>query len=321
MTPVAPVCRSIEPDLIAAATGDADPAAADRVRTHIDACRDCRGAFARYRAIDGLVVGLRDVPLPADELAAARENLRARLADLRSRILSYRIFASPLGPILIARSEQGVSLVEYLGRGGGIAASRLRRGVGDEAVEGGPEMDVLTRELRDYLGGRRRALSWPLDLRLAGSDFERAVLHATGAVPYGAVTSYARIAAEIGRPSATRAVARALKHNPLAIAVPCHRIVGAGGDLMGYVGRRISLKQQLLEVEGVPTVDGPGVRVAQRAMYVLYPGDDEYCVPTCPSLTAARMSVATLFSSRQGAEAAGVSPCSTCRPDLHPIRR
>ena len=156
---------------------------------------------------------------------------------------------------------------------------------------------------------------------MTGSDFERAVLRATEAIPYGAVTSYARIATEIGKPSATRAVAQALKRNPLPIAVPCHRIVGAGGDLMGYVGRRISLKQQLLEVEGVPTVTEPETRVAQRAMYVLYPGDDEYCVPPWPSLTAARMGVATLFSSRQGAESTGVSPCSTCRPDLHPIRR
>ena len=319
MSPAATSCRTIEPDLIAAATGEAEASAVDRVRAHIDGCRECRGAFARYRAIDGLAAGLRDAPLPVAELAAARESLQARLADLRSRILSYRIVSSPLGPILVARSEHGIALVEYLARGA-IGASRLRR-AGEEAVEGGPDMDGLTRELLDYLGGRRRALAWPLDLRLAGSDFERAVLHATEHVPYGAVTSYARIAAEIGRPSATRAVAQALKHNPLAIAVPCHRIVGTGGDLMGYVGRRISLKQQLLEVEGVPTVPGPEVRVAQRAMYVLYPGDAEYCIPTCPSLTASRLGVATLFSSRQGAESTGVTPCSTCRPDLHPIRR
>ena len=320
--PARPACLELEPDLIAAATGEAPPSAAGRVRDHIDACRECRGAFERYRAIDGLALGLRDETVPADELEAARAGLRAKLADLRSRIVSYRVFTSPLGPILVARSEHGVTLVEYLARAGGIAVSRLRRASAVDAVEGGAEMDALNRELMDYLGGRRKELGWPLDLRLAGSDFDRTVLQATAAVPYGAVTSYARIAADIGRPTATRAVAQALKRNPLAIAVPCHRIVGIAGDLMGYVGRRISLKQHLLGVEGVPTLEGPSdIRVARQSMYVLYPGDDEYCVPTCPSLTPARFGVATLFSTRRGVEGVGVSPCTTCRPDLHPIKR
>lgn len=317
MSARATACQEIEPDLIAAATGEAEPAAEDRVREHIGTCRECHGAFERYRAIDGVVGGLREESVPTAELAAARASLQAQLADLRSRIVTFRIFTTPLGPILVARSEHGISLVEYVARAG---ASRLGKGEG--AVEGGPEMDALQQALLDYLGGRRKELGWPLDLRLAGSDFDRAVLDATASVPHGAVTSYARIAAEIGRPAATRAVAQALKRNPLAIAVPCHRIVGVGGDLMGYVGRRISLKQHLLEVEGVPTVEGPSEpRVARQSMYVLYPGDEEYCVPTCPSLTPARFGLATLFSSRRGAEAAGVAPCSTCRPDLHPIRR
>ena len=322
MTPSPAVCRDLEPDLVAAATGEAAPAVDRRVREHVEGCDDCRRAFARYRAIDGLVAGLRETEPPAEELAAARAGLEARLADLRSRIVSYRIFASPLGPIMIARSEQGVALVEYLGRGGRVEVSRLRRAAGHEAIEGGAEIDALYAELAEYIGGRRTHLAWPLDLRLAKSDFQRSVLQATSAVPYGAVTSYARIAAEVGSPSAVRAVAQALRTNPLPIVVPCHRIVGAGGALVGYAGNRLSLKQHLLGVEGVPTAEGPpDLRVERRAMYVLYPGDEEYCLPTCPSLTPARLGVATLFGSRRRVEGVGVSPCTTCRPDLHPLPR
>ena len=75
------------------------------------------------------------------------------------------------------------------------------------------------------------------------------MLRATAAVPYGAVTSYSGIAAEISRPAATRAVAQALRWNPLPIVVPCHRIIGTSGALTGYSGNKIGLKQQLLAVE------------------------------------------------------------------------
>ena len=109
---------------------------------------------------------------------------------------------------------------------------------GVEAREDGADLERLQRELLDYLGGRRTRLDWPLDLRGAGSDFQRAVLEATVAVPYGAVASYAGIAGHLGQPAAVRAVAQALRHNPLPIVVPCHRIVGSGGDLVGYAGNR-----------------------------------------------------------------------------------
>ena len=322
MRPPSASCREIEPDLVATAIREADIATGRRVRDHLDGCEPCRLAFGRYEAIDRAVGGLSAAAPAEGTLGAARGALEARLADLRSRLIAYRIFSSPVGPILIGRSEQGVSLVEYLGRRHGIAGSRLSRASGVEAVEGGPEIDTLYRELLEYLEGHRNQLGWPLDLRLARTDFHRSVLRATAAVPYGAVTSYSRIAIEIGHPTAARAVAQALRWNPLPIVVPCHRVVGASGRLVGYAGNRVGLKRELLGVEGVPTVKAPhDLRVERTAMYVLYAGSDEYCVPTCPSITAEGLGRATLFSSRVGVEAAGVTPCSTCRPDLHPLAR
>ncbi len=222
-------CLEIEADLVAAATGDAEPGTVRRVEHHIDACAPCRGEFRRYREIDGVVGALRRAPAAAESVARAREGLESRLADLKSRLVSYRVFPSPLGHILIARSELGVSLVEYLGEHTDLGASRLSRVTGVDPQEDGAEIEALYRELLEYLRGDRTRLEWPLDLRLARSDFHRSVLQATAAIPYGAVTSYAGIATEIGKPAATRAVAQALRWNPLPIVVPCHRIIGTSG--------------------------------------------------------------------------------------------
>jgi O-6-methylguanine DNA methyltransferase len=314
------VCLEIEPDLVAAATGDAESGAARRVERHLASCGACRREFDRYREIDGVVGALRRAPAAAGE-ARAREGLESRLADLRSRLVSYRVFPSPLGPILIARSEHGVSLVEYLDRGADVKASRLRRVPGVELREDGAELEALHRELLEYLRGDRTRLEWPLDLRLARTDFHRAVLRATAAIPYGAVTSYAGIAAELGKPAATRAVAQALRWNPLPIVVPCHRIIGTSGTLTGYSGGRVGLKRELLAVEGIRAKGKRSdSRVARDTLYHYERNDQhEYCLPTCGDIARRPIGRVTLLASRELAGSLGLVPCTSCRPDLHPL--
>lgn len=314
-------CRAIEADLIATATQEAEPVAARRVQEHIGRCASCRDELERYRAIEGAVGALRGEPLPAAHLTRARAELESRLADLRARLVAYRVFPSPLGPILIARSEQGVSLVEYMRSRKGLGASRLSRAAGVEAVEDGVEVEALYRELLEYLEGRRTRLDWALDLRWARSEFHRAVLQVTAGIPYGAVTSYTGIAWKVGRPAAARAVAQALRWNPLPIVVPCHRVIGVSGALTGYAGNRIDLKQRLLAAEGVPVVEtGRELQIARETMYVRAPSE-AYCLPTCSWLASATPARLMLFGSREHAEAAGLAPCLECRPDLHPISR
>lgn len=309
------VCREIQEDLVAAAVQEAGARARERVQDHVARCAPCRGEFERYRVLDEAVGTLKREPAPAAEMAG-RAELQVRLADLRSRLLTYRVFDSPLGRILIGRTEQGVSLVRFLGRGG---APRLP---GLEAATDGGEIERLYRELLEYLQGRRTRLEWPLDLRLARSDFQRMVLEVTARIPYGAVTSYANLAREVGRPAAVRAVAQALRGNPVPIAIPCHRVVGADGDLVGYAGRRIALKQRLLAVEGIRTVRQPGdFRVLREAMYIRDRDDAEYCLPTCGALPRRSLAELTLFASRERAESCGLRPCTNCRPDLHPLPR
>ena len=320
MTAKVTPCREIQPALVATATGDGGPREAARVEAHVAVCATCRRELERYRSIDRVVGGLRRASVAHDRSEVVRGELEWRLAELRRRAVTARVWSSPLGPILIARSEQGVVAVEYLDSARGAEASRLLEHRGIEIVEDGTETETFYQQLLEYLAGERTRLAWPLDFRLAGSDFQREVLQATAALPYGSVVSYAHVAREIGRPTATRAVAQALRHNPLPIVVPCHRVIGGTGALTGYAGDKLGLKERLLTVEGVRVVhDRRATHVVRDAMYTRADHDTEYCVPTCGSLSTLPLWRLTLFGSRERAEAAGLAPCTSCRPDLHPL--
>jgi len=317
MTDANPTCREIERDLVAMAAGEAASGAARVVERHLARCRECRDELERYRVLESMVTDLRREPVPGADPALSRAELESRLADIRARMVAYGIFSSPLGKILIARSELGIALVEYL-NSEKAAASYLAQLAGGEVREDKAGVEMVYHELLEYLDRRRTRLDWPLDLRWAGSDFQRRVLAATAELPYGAVTSYAGIARRIGTPSAVRAVAQALRRNPVPIVIPCHRVIGNGGDLVGYAGNRISLKRTLLSLEGVP-VAARGRRIERNHMYARAGADTEYCVPTCGSLSRQSLAGLTLFGSRGRAESLGLTPCASCRPDLHPL--
>jgi O-6-methylguanine DNA methyltransferase len=103
------------------------------------------------------------------------------------------------------------------------------------------------RQLRAYFAGELRQFSIPLDLR--GTDFQLRVWRQLETIPFGQIRSYAQIAEAIGAPRAVRAVGAANGANPLPIIVPCHRVIGSGGKLVGY-GGGLPLKKLLLDLEG-----------------------------------------------------------------------
>ncbi len=111
-------------------------------------------------------------------------------------------------------------------------------------------MRAYVGELDEYFAGTRRNFSFPLDLR--GTDFQLACWRALRAIPYGETRSYADIACAVGRPQGFRAVGMANNRNPLAIVVPCHRVIASDGTLCGY-GGGIDVKRKLLELEGALT--------------------------------------------------------------------
>jgi methylated-DNA-[protein]-cysteine S-methyltransferase len=290
------------------------------VAAHVAKCEPCRVEHTGYRAIERELGTIREAAVDVRGVARSRERLESRLLDLKSRIVAYRVFDSPLGPVLLAHSEQGVVLLEYLHGRRDLGSSRLAGMRGIEAVEDGGEVEGLYRDFRAYVEGRARRLEWALDLRLVKSPFQRRVLERTASIPYGAVVSYKRLASDLGQPRAVRAVAQALRWNPVPVAIPCHRVVGATGLLTGYAGGETDLKRRLLTTEGVPVVPAhDDFAVARGAMYLLAPGDSEYCIPSCPSMETLQSGLLTYFGSRNRAEAVGLRPCTTCRPDLHPL--
>ncbi|WP_319805491.1 methylated-DNA--[protein]-cysteine S-methyltransferase [Hymenobacter weizhouensis] len=109
-------------------------------------------------------------------------------------------------------------------------------------------------ELAEYFAGTRRTFTVPL--LAPGTAFQRAVWEALQTIPYGATRSYAQQAAALGKPAAVRAVAAANGQNRLALLIPCHRVIGAGGQLTGYAGG-LWRKKRLLELEQGPAAQLP----------------------------------------------------------------
>ena len=106
--------------------------------------------------------------------------------------------------------------------------------------------DLAFRQILEYWNGRRRTFDFPYVLR--GTEFQRKVWEALCAIPYGETRTYGEIAAAVGNPRACRAVGMANHNNPILIAVPCHRVVGANGGLVGY-GGGLEMKEALLALE------------------------------------------------------------------------
>ncbi|AQS59588.1 methylated-DNA--[protein]-cysteine S-methyltransferase [Desulforamulus ferrireducens] len=101
-------------------------------------------------------------------------------------------------------------------------------------------------EIKEYLAGKRTSFDLPLEMK--GTDFQKATWQALLTIPYGETRSYKQIAEQIGRPKACRAIGMANNRNPISIIVPCHRVIGANGSLVGY-GGGLELKARLLSLE------------------------------------------------------------------------
>lgn len=159
-----------------------------------------------------------------------------------------RSLVTPLGTMLAAASDEGLSLLEFTDRRAIEGQLRaLGRHISGSFEPGEhPLLDQLDAELAEYFAGARDRFEVPL--HLAGSPFQEAVWGGLLEIPYGETRSYAQLAAAIGRPSSSRAVGRANGDNRLAIVVPCHRVVRADGQLSGYAGG-VERKQALLELE------------------------------------------------------------------------
>jgi O-6-methylguanine DNA methyltransferase len=167
--------------------------------------------------------------------------------------LRYTTFVSPVGPLFLSASDRGLVALEFDIRLPG--QQTIRPNPRDLRVESkslrfersDTDMRVYVNELEQYFAGELRKFNFQLDLR--GTDFQLACWRALLAIPYGETRSYADIARAVGRPQGFRAVGMANNRNPIAIVVPCHRVIASDGTLCGY-GGGLEVKRKLLELEG-----------------------------------------------------------------------
>jgi methylated-DNA-[protein]-cysteine S-methyltransferase len=147
---------------------------------------------------------------------------------------------SPLGPLLLTADEKGITGLHMDGEAHGPTQP------GNNWVEDAPRFTAARHQLEEYFAGVRTEFDLPL--RPVGTPFQQEVWAALQTIPYGEVRSYGEIAEQIGRPGASRAVGLANGRNPIAVIVPCHRVIGASGALTGY-GGGLDRKLLLLDLE------------------------------------------------------------------------
>lgn len=155
--------------------------------------------------------------------------------------LWYTTMDSPFGPVCLVGTETGLIRVDF------------QRG--DRPVQPDPawqedtgRLDMAKHQLQEYFQGQRQ--SFTLLLAPPGTPFQQRVWQELQGLPYGTTQTYRELAQRLGMPRAARAVGHANGRNPLAIVIPCHRLIGSDGQLRGYAGG-IALKQRLLQHEGV----------------------------------------------------------------------
>ncbi len=155
---------------------------------------------------------------------------------------------TPLGPMLAGATDKGICLLEFVDRRMiETQLSRLRKLLKAEFVPGSnPHFEILDKQINEYFAGERKEFDVLLDV--PGTDFQRNVWQVLQKIPYGKTRSYQEQAIAIGNPAAVRAVARANGDNRIGIIIPCHRVIGKNGKLVGY-GGGLWRKQFLLDLE------------------------------------------------------------------------
>lgn len=160
------------------------------------------------------------------------------MASDETVLYSKQISSTPAGPLTVFLSHSGLA---------GIIFGRQ-----PEFLPEDPQIIALFErvcdQLEEYFRGQRRTFDLPIDWSGMG-DYQREVLRACFAIPYGEVRTYLELARQTGRPKAARAVGRIMASNPIPIVIPCHRVIGSNGSLTGY-GGGLEVKAWLLKMEG-----------------------------------------------------------------------
>ena len=173
-------------------------------------------------------------------------------------IMYYSRVNSPVGPLVLGVSLKGLAVLAF----GNTPPARLA-GKSVAWEESARATASVQKQLEEYFAGKRRQFNLPLDLQ--GTEFQRQCWEELLRIPYGQTRSYGEMARAVGRPNAYRAVGQSNHHNPVAIIVPCHRVL-AGGRALGGYGGGLATKAFLLRLEGAAFREEPAETRQQRPL-------------------------------------------------------
>jgi len=160
---------------------------------------------------------------------------------LMSTPRQWGVIETPVGPL--AAAMDGAGRLTHLG----FSRREHERVAAECGTRNDRAFAQVARQIDGYFAGRRRRFDF--ELAPEGTPFHKRVWAQLARIPFGATTTYGALAAKLGKPAASRAVGRANATNPIALVVPCHRVIGTDGTLTGYAGG-IAIKRRLLELEG-----------------------------------------------------------------------
>ena len=186
-------------------------------------------------------------PLPDPAMAGLHARLVQQADDAGLVEVAYRTLDTPVGPLLLAATAQGLVRVAFEREGFDAVLAALASRVSPRVLEAPRRLDEAAVELEEYFTGTRRRFDLPLD-RALSTGFREKVQRVLPRIDYGSTRSYKEIAELVGSPRAVRAVGTACATNPLPIVVPCHRVLRTDGALGGYVGG-LDAKTALLTLE------------------------------------------------------------------------
>ena len=175
------------------------------------------------------------------------ERFRAAAAAEGLLDVAYDVLETDIGTLLVGVSDHGLCRIHFDPEPG-RDIEELARLYGPRVLRASKPVDRARIELDEYLAGKRRSFDLDLDVR-AVPDYHRRVLAELARIGYGETTTYGALAAKTGNPRAARAVGTVMNRNPIPIVLPCHRVVGANGNLTGY-GGGLDRKEHLLRLEG-----------------------------------------------------------------------
>lgn len=190
---------------------------------------------------------IRLTSTPNGHLAALRQRLGLQAEREGILDVAYRTIDTPVGPLLLAATEQGLVRVAYDREGFDTVLKTLAEKISPRVILAPARLDEAASEIDEYFAGTRRAFDVPLDYRLS-AGFRQTVQHYLPSIDYGHTLSYKQVAELVGNPNAVRAVGTACATNPLPVVVPCHRVLRADGTLGGYIGG-LDAKTALLSLE------------------------------------------------------------------------